>query len=176
MDVVLDGHKLIEEVAAVHVEVSHSVIVFVCALVENLLVIDIAFLDAKDIIENVGGEDGVSHPGDIRNVVFLPLFDIEVNIDAVFAVINHRVGYDFGIAVAFLVVFVDDELEVGFVVFGDEFLLREEFDEAVVLVGFLHSALDGTIAHSLVAGDVDFVHLHLVVLIYRYFDNHLVLV
>ena len=175
VNVLLNRHEVEEEVAIVHVEVGNGIIVFGGTLVEELLVVHVARLDTEDIVEHIRGVDGVSHPVDARDIVFLSFLNLEIHIHLVVIVVYHAVAENLGIAVAKLVVFVDDELLVGLVVVGDKLLLAEKLLEASALIGLLHHALELAVAEHLVTVDVDFVHLHLVVLIDHNIHNHLVL-
>ena len=176
LDARLDGDKLVEEVAIVHIQVGDSIVILLCALVEQFLVVDIALADAQHFVEHGGRIDGVAHPRHTVDVVFLALVDGDVNVDRLVVVVDHTVGHDDRIAVALLVILVDDALLVVLIVRAHKLLLAEELEQVAFLIGLLHRALDLAVAQHLVAGDVNLVHLDFVVLVHHDVDHHRVLV
>ena len=175
LDFALDGYELIEQVTVVQVQVGNSVIVFLCALGEQLLVIHITLLDTQDLVENDRRIDGVSHPGDVRDVITLALINLEVNVNALPIIGDHAVAHDDSVAVTFLVILVDDELLVGLIIALDELLLRENLQDVLLLIGLLHRALDLAVAQHFIAVDIDLVHLDFLMLVNIDVDDDLVL-
>ena len=98
-----------------------------------------------------------------------------MHVDKVVFVSRHAVAQDFGVAVAKLVVFLDDESEVGLIVLFHEFFLAEKVQEFRLLVGFLHCALDFVVRQHVIAVDIYFVDFHLFVFVDVDVHNHLVL-
>ncbi len=126
----LHGDELVEEVSVVHIQVGDSVVVFLSALVEQFLVVDVTLAESQHIVEHSSGIDGIADPADIVDVVSLALVDGDVNIDSLFVVVDHAVGHDDSIAISLLVVLVNDAVEVLLVVAAHKLLLAEEFHEA----------------------------------------------
>ena len=142
LDLALDGDELVEEVSVVEIEVGNGVVVLLRALVEQLLVIDVAFLDAQHIVEQCRREDGIAHPRDVGDVVTLALVNSEINVNALLVKGYNAVFHDNGIAIAFLVILVDNQLLVGLIVTLDKLLLRENLPQVSLLVGLFHRALE----------------------------------
>ncbi len=172
----LDGHEVVEEVTLVHVEVGHGVVVLGESLVHELLVVDVAGLHVEVGVQHLVGVDGVADPLDVLDVVLVAFVEVDVHVDLVVVVGHHAVRDYARVAEAFLVVLLEDAVEVVLIVALDEFLLREELENVVLLVGLLHGALDGAVGEDLVAVDIDFVHLDLVVLVHVDVDDDFVLV
>ena len=169
-------NELVEQITVVHVKVGNCVVVLLSAFVEQFLVVYIAFFNAEHIVEYASGIHGVAHPVDVADVVFLAFVDSEIDVDGLFVVVHHAVLHDDGIAVAFFVIFVDDELLVGFKIVGHEFLLAEEANKVALFVGFFHSVFHSLVGEHFVAVDVDFVHFDFFVLVNYDVNNHLVFV
>ena len=172
--VLLDGYELIEEITLILIDVGYVVVIAlvgVGALLENLLVVDIAGLHVEHIVKEVARIDGVAHPVDWADVVLLALFKGDVDVDGLVVVGDYAVAQDFCVTVALFVILFDDAVQVVLEVAFNKLLLAEEVDELALLVGLLHRALDGVVAQHLVAVDVDFVYLHLVVLVDIDVDN-----
>jgi len=102
--------QVIEEVTVVPVVVSHGILVFAQSLVEQLLVVDVALLHAEHTAEVVCGEHGVSHPRDIADIVFLSFVYLDIYVHVLRVVCPHAVVENLGVAVAQLIVFVDELL------------------------------------------------------------------
>ena len=67
MYVLLDGYELIEEITLILIDVGYVVVIAlvgVGALLENLLVVDIAGLHVEHIVKEVAWVDSVAHPVD----------------------------------------------------------------------------------------------------------------
>jgi len=65
--VLLDGYELIEEITLILIDVGYVVVIALVgigALLENLLVVDIAGLHVEHIVKEVARVDGVAHPVD----------------------------------------------------------------------------------------------------------------
>ena len=170
--VAFDGHEVVEQITAVHVDVGHSVVVLTQTRVHERLIVDLARFHAENLTEHLGGVDGVAHPGDVADVVALTLVDGDIHVDAVVGVLHHAVGHDASVAVAQLVVFFQDTVEVIAIVGVYELLLPEEVADVAVFVGLLDDALDFAVGEHLVALDVDMVHAHAVALVDVDVHNH----
>ena len=175
LDFALNRDEVIEEVTVVEIEIGNGVIILLGTLVEKFLVIDVTLLDAQHLTQSGRRIDGIAHPGDIRDIVAFALADLEVNIHALLIKGHNAVAQDNGITVTFLVILVDNELLVGFIIAHDELLLREDFPQALLLIGLLHGALDLVVAQYLVAVNIDFVDLDFLVLVHVDVDDDLVL-
>ena len=176
MNIFLDRNKLEEQVTAVHIEVGNGIFVLARALGYHLLVIHIAGFHAEHRIQVGRRENGVSHPVDARNIILLPLLDVQVHVHLLVAIVHHAVGNNLGIAVAHLIIFLYDTVLVVLVIRRDELLLAEQLYEATLLIGLLHHALELAVAYNLVALDVNLVHLYLLMLVDVDVHNHLVLI
>ncbi len=85
-DFALDGYELVEEVAVVHVEVRHGVVVVGGeALVEQLLVVYVARLHVEVGVEHVVGVDSVAYPVYVFDKVLRAFVEVDVHIDTVFS-------------------------------------------------------------------------------------------
>ena len=139
--------QVIEQVSVVPVEVTHGIIVFRQSLVHQLLVIHVTFLHAEDITQarhiaySVSRIDGVTHPGDVADKVFLSLIHLNIYINVLGVVGPHGVFHDNDITIAQLVVFVDEVFLVGLVAFGSVFLRLEDITQLTGLMGFRQSTL-----------------------------------
>ena len=173
-DVALDGLEVIEEIAAVHVVVGDGVFVLIDALFKQLLVVDVPLFYSENLVEGRRGIERIAHPCYIVDIISFAFVDTDVDVDILVIVGHNRVADDTGVAVAFLVIFLDDAVEVVAVVALDEFFLLEEVEQLAFLVGLLHGALNGVVAHDLVALDIDFVDFDLVVAVDVDVDDHLV--
>ena len=100
-----DWDELEEQVAVVHIQVGHGVVVFQRALVQERLVVDIACLHAEDGIKCGRGVHGVSGPSDVGNEVLLSFFHGDEHVDKFVVVGSDAVAYDSSIAIAQFVVF-----------------------------------------------------------------------
>ena len=125
-DVDFHGVDVREDVAVVVVVVADGVLVLLQALVQHLLVEDVAALHAEHGVQVVSGDDGVAHPVDVSQEVLLALVHLDVDVDVLLVLIPHRVELDGGIAVAQLVILLE-QLLLGLVVaFRGELLGFEE--------------------------------------------------
>ena len=86
VDVHLDGLDVGEHVTVVVVVVSGSVVVFAQALLDMSLVVDIAALHAEDGVQIVGGDNGITHPRDVADVVLVALIELDIDIDVLVVV------------------------------------------------------------------------------------------
>jgi len=160
VDALLDGDEVEEQVSVVCVEARHGVLVLVGALVQHLLVVDVAGIHTQHGVKRLGGVDCVAYPVDVGNVIFLALVHVQENVDGLVVEPGHGVVGDFGVAVTKFVVLVDDALAVVGEVLVHEFLLAEQFQQVALLVGLLHGPLQLAVRQDLVALDVDLMYLH----------------
>ena len=174
--------QVVEQVTVVPVEVAHGVVVLRESLVHVLLVVDVAFLHAQHIGQMVGVVDGVSHPSDVPQIVFLPLVHLYIYIDVLVVEVPDAVFQNGGIAVSVLVVFVNQVLFVFLPALRCELLLLQEGGEFVYFVYVLEGTfgekltLDFRVRELFVTLDDDLVHLHLFLLVHGDVQNHLILV
>ena len=92
-------------------------------------------------------------------------------------IVSNAIPYNYRVAIAFLVVLVDNALLIFLKVGTHKLLLAEPLKHVknTTLIGFLHSALNLGVAHHLVALDVNLVHINFLVLVDNDINNHLVL-
>ena len=182
-DVHLCRVERVEEVAVVPVVVAHSVLVFGESLVHKLLVVDVALLHAEHGSEIVGAVYRVAHPCDVAHVVLLAFVHLHAHAHVPVVDVPHRVAHDVCVAVAQLVVLVDELLLVVLPAFGRVFLLElQERSHLARLVSLLeytflyYITLYLACGERLVALDEDVAHLHLLLFVDDDVENHLVLV
>ena len=158
------GVEVVENVAVVVVEIAHSVFVLGEALMEQCLVVDIAFLHLQDALEDIGVVDRVAHPADVANVIFLSLAQVEVYVHMAIVHLCHTVAFEHGIAVTPGVESLQHVVFVLVILLGKEFLRFEEVQQCA-LMGFLHGALEfgGFLGRH--AGDIDAVDVHFAALV-----------
>ena len=136
-----------------------------------LLVVDVALLHVEHGIQVVGGDNGVAHPGDVADEVFLTLIDLHIDIDMPVVVGADGVLKDGGIAETQFVVLVDQCLLGFLIALVGEFLRFEHVAELASLVDLSEGALadqgalDLAVLQFLVAVKDQFVHLHLGLLV-----------
>ena len=163
-----DGADAEEEVAVVAVELGDVEVALLAAAEEALLhrddVVGVALLDAQDLVEGVGGVDGVAGPGDVAEVVFLAFFEHEVDAQAARLHVVDGVADDAGVTVAGFVEGAQGPLLVGEVFLFVELLAVEEVVEFVGL-GLLHRAGELVLLDVVVADEVDFLDADLLALV-----------
>ena len=130
-----------EHVAVVVVVVTHGILVLQQSLVHELLVVDVALLHAQCGVQIVGSDDGIAHPGDVAQVVFLTFLNLHVDVDVLLVDVPHGVFEDGGIAEAQLVVFLDEGLLGLVVALGSELLRLEEIGELAGLMDLAEGTL-----------------------------------
>ena len=89
------------------------------------LVIYVTTLHAQHSIQIVGGYDGVTHPGDLTDIVFLSLVEFHIDIHVLVVVGAHRIFKDGGIAESQLIIFLDEGLLSFLIAFVGELLRLE---------------------------------------------------
>ena len=120
----------------------YTILIAIQSLHELLLVVDVAFMHIERAVQSFGGDDGIAHPRDVTQKVFLPFINVDVDID-VFAVdVPHGVLQNLHIAVAqFVVLF--NELLLGLTIAFVGKLLRLE---NVTQLARLMNLSEGTLA------------------------------
>ena len=114
--------KLIEEVTIVPVFITHSVIIFSQALVEELLIIHISLSHTEDMSEVISGIDGITHPCDVAEIVFLSFLHLHIYIDMLLVEGGDAIFEYHGIAVTELVILLDKVFLSLLISLGSEFL------------------------------------------------------
>ena len=109
-DVHLGRIQVIEQVARVPVSVTHGIVVLLQTLLQELLVIDVALLHAQELVQVVCGIDGVTHPGNVANVVALALIHLYIDVDMLLVNVPNGVFQDDGIAEAQFVILLNKVL------------------------------------------------------------------
>ena len=107
-------HGAEEEVAVVHVNIADGILVGIDALVESVLVVEFALLDVEATLQNVGSIFFVANPSDVAEVILTTLIQFNVNTHKFFVDAIYRIADDAGVAVALLVVLLDEGLLVFF--------------------------------------------------------------
>ena len=174
-DVHLHGFEVVEEVTVVVVQVADGVVVGIESFVQQLLVVNVALLHLQQEVQVFGCIEGIAHPRHVAQVVLLSFVDLHEYVDGAFVVGANAVLHDHGVAVAQLVVLVDDQLLVGLVVFFNELLGAEQVDEFAFFIGLLHHPFQLLGGEGLVADDGDFVHFHFLLLVDGDIDENFVI-
>ena len=91
-DFAFDGYEVEEQIAVVHVEVAHGVVVLGEALVHVLLVVYVAGLHVEVGGEHVRRVYRVAHPADVLDVIAVSFVEFYVHVDGLFVVRYHAVG------------------------------------------------------------------------------------
>ncbi len=159
----------------VEIEVGHGVLVFLRALVEPLLVVDVAGIYAEHVVQHVGVVDRVAHPLYVGDVILVALLKVDEHVHALVVVARHAVIQYLCVAIAEFVVLLHDAVEVISEILLHELLLFEEVEKIAVLVGLFHRTLHLRVGHHLVAVDVDLVHLDFVAAVYIHLKHDVVL-
>ena len=89
LHILLNGHKLEEQIAVVEIEISHGVVILCGAFVEQLLVVDIARIDAQQVAQSLSVVDGIAHPRDIADVIAVALLQVEEDVHRAVVVACH---------------------------------------------------------------------------------------
>ena len=130
LDVGLDGIYACEDVAIIIVEVAHSVLIGGEAALQALLVVDVAWADAEDLLQHLAGVLSVPDEAYILDVVLLPFVQTQVDVHLALAWDgDDAIGEELGVAVAVGLVLLDEVLQVLLVVGVDELLLAEDLQE-----------------------------------------------
>ena len=166
VNIFFDRYELEEEISVVHVQRVDCIIISTQSLVHVLLVVDISGLHTKDAVEYSIGIHCIAYPIDILDVVFFAFVNIDIDVYKFFVIRHNAITHDDSITITFFVIFFDNTIEVIAVVLLDEFLLAEEVDQLILLVGFFHGTLYLIGGQHTVAGNVDFVYLDLATLIH----------
>ena len=121
------------------------------------------------------GIERVAHPCHVAEIVFLSFFNFHEDVYRAVIVRLDAVFHNHGVTITQLVIFVDNQLLVRFVVLFDELLGAEEVFQLVLFVGFLHHPFQLTGLEGLVAYDGDFVYFHFLLLVDVDVDDYFVL-
>ena len=142
-DVHLGRLHLREHITVVIVDVAHGILVAVArnALVDVLLVVDVALLHVQDGVQLVGVINGVSHPRDVADVVFLAFVHLHVDVHVLVVLVPHAVFQNHGVTIAMLVVFIQQVLLVFLPAVGRIFLRFQEVSKLSSLVGLGEGSL-----------------------------------
>ena len=140
-DVDLGGLQLIEQVTVVPIVVADGILIFRQALLHQLLVVDIAFLHAQGSVQVVGGYHGVTHPGDVTDIVFLTLIDLHIDVDVLLVHRPYRVFQNGGVTVAQFVIFVNERRLGLFIAFRGKLLGLEHVLQLAGLIDLAESTL-----------------------------------
>lgn len=174
LNIFFDRNEAIEQIAIVHIPVRHRVIIGLQTLFKKLLVIHVALLHIKHAVKKLGVVESVSDPCYIIDIVSFALFKVDIYINTLFIVGHNAVAKNLRIAVAFLIVFLDDARQVVFIVALNKFFLTEKVEDIAVFVSFFDGALEFAVTQNLVAGNVYLVHLYFVMLVDIDIDYHAV--
>ena len=170
-----------EHVAVVVVVVMHGIVVLDQTFVQQLLVVHVARLHVQHLVQTVGSDDGVAHPGDVAQVVALSFLNLHQYVDVLLVVVPDRVFQNGHVAVAQLVVFVDECL-LGFgIAFRREFLRLQESGELACLMNLSKGTLGEELSLELfvrqlfVTLECDGAHFHLRLLVNVHVEDNAVL-
>ena len=137
------------------------------------MVIDVAFLHAKHLVQALRGIEGVAHPFDVADIVLLTFLYADIDVDVfLLAVGHHAVCHNDGVAVTQFAILREQVLFCFLVLVLHELLASEPSGEGVLVVYLLQYAwLDKvalylSVAQVVVAGDVDAIDSYLVFLLY----------
>ena len=114
-DVNLGRLQVIEQVTVVPVVVAYGIFVLLQAFVHEFLVIDVTFSHTEGMIQIVAGDDGITDPCDVAQVVALTFFHLDKDVDVVLVDGPYGVFQNGCVAVAQFVILVDERL-LGFIV------------------------------------------------------------
>ena len=159
----------------------HAVFILQQSLVQVLLVVDVALLHAQHFRQSFRAEHGVAHPGHITQIVFLALVDLHQHVHVLVVDVPYGVFDDGSVAVAQLVVFLNELLACFLVAFVGKLLCLEQVGQFARLVYLSEGALaeertfNLLVRQVLVSLDGDAAHLHLVFLVDVYVEDDLVL-
>ena len=106
-DVDLRGLQVVEKVTVVPIEVANGIFILSQSLLHLTLVIDVALLHAEQLIELVSGENSVTDPCDVTQVVFLSLLDAHQHVDVLLVSVPDRVLKDGHVAITQFVILID---------------------------------------------------------------------
>ncbi len=123
----------------------------------------------------VGIVDRVTHPRNIADIIFLTFVNINIDVN-LFVIIRHNtVTHYFSITIAQLVIFLNDAVEVIFVILVHKLLLAEQFKQIARLIGLFNHPFQLAIAQHLIAVNVDFMHLDFRMFVNINIHDHFVL-
>ena len=126
--------QVIEQITVVPVVVAHSIVVFGESFVHQFLVIDVTLVHTQLTGKLVGRVDGIAHPCDIADVIFLTLIHLQVDIHMLGIVVPDTVFQNDGITITQLIIFVDEVLLVSLVAFRRIFFSFQERTQFAGLV------------------------------------------
>ena len=181
-DVHLDGGQAVEDVAVVVIKVADGVLVGQGTLFDVRLVVDVALVHIKDSLQEVGRIHRVAHPLDVAHIVFLAFFQMDVDVHHVVLAgcRHHTVCGNHGVTEAQLGIFFL-QIFLGLLVAAvHELMVAEPVAPALGLTNlaqdtFLEqAALDGALREIVIAEDVDFVDLHLLLFVHIDVQSNLV--
>ena len=121
-DIHLCRVEAIEQITIVPIVVAHGILILRESFVQLLLVIYVTGLHTKQSVEVVTRDDGVAHPCDIADIVFLSFVDLDIEVDMVLINVPHTILQNSHVAKAQLVILVDKVLFGGLVSLIGEFL------------------------------------------------------
>ena len=163
-DVDFDRIKAVEDVAVVVILRTDSVFVFIEALVEQRLVIDVTRLHFERHVERIGREHCITHPLNASYIILVTLEEVDVDVNVLVVDVHDTVTQQEGVAIAPLVHLVDDEALVFLVFLGKEFFRLEKVQQGRFM-RLLHGPFELLGLFRGHAGDTDVFHLDLRILL-----------
>ena len=106
-DVNLGRLQVVEQVTVVPISIAHGIIVLRQTLVQILLVIHIALFHVEQTAQIVGSINGVAHPRDVAQVVFLTFIHLNIYVDVLVIHVPDAVFQNLEVAITILVVLLD---------------------------------------------------------------------
>ena len=164
-DIYFHGVERVEEVTVVVVEVADSVFICTGTLFQQLLIVDVALLHTEQEIQLLGRIEGVTYPRYIAQVVFLSFFDFHEDIHRTVVIRLDAVFYNHGITITQFVVFVYNQLLVGFKIFFDELFGTEKVEQFAFFIRFLHHTFQLLGCDGLITGDCNLMYLYLLLFV-----------
>ena len=154
----------VEQVTVVIVQVTDGIIIAHQTFIEQFLIIYVTTLHMEQAFELGRRINGVTHPSDVTQIIFLTFIYMHEDIYRTFIKRGNAVFHNHGITVTQLIVLVDNQLLVSLVILIRELFGTEDIDQLVLLIGLLHHTLqllgtDGFIAFESNLVDFDLIFL-----------------
>ena len=153
-DVDFRGFEVVEQVTIVPIVVTYGVLVLRKAFLHLFLIVDVAFLHAQRTVEIVAGDDGVTHPRDITQVVALAFVNLDEDVDVVLVDGPHGVFQNSCVTIAQFVIFIDECLLGLLITFGGVLLGLEDVAELAGLVDFTKGTLLEQVTLDFLVGEL----------------------
>ena len=104
--------NLWEHVTIVVIQVPYSIIIFLNTLIKLLLVVNITLFHIEQHLKTFCWINGITNPLHITQIVFLSLFEFQINANMLIVNIPNRISKDYSITITILIVFLNKFLLV----------------------------------------------------------------